>query len=349
VDILALPNITPEESHWATELIGKQMLYMTRLVDDLLDVSRISQDRLELRKERIDLAAVVQRAVEMNRPAIKQSSHELTMTLPAAPIYVHGDEVRLAQVFSNLLNNAAKYTDQGGAITLAVAKNTSDVLVTVKDNGIGIAPDQLARVFEMFAQIDRSMERTQGGLGIGLNLAKRLVEMHGGTIAAKSAGLGKGSEFAVRLPIMVEASEARVAPPGTRVAMPASAAAILRILVVDDNRDSAETLEMMLRHRGNTVSLAYDGEAAVQAALELQPDVVVLDIGLPKLNGDEACRRIRQQTTGRRIIIIALTGWSRDEDRQLTREAGFDYHLVKPVSPNAVWTLIADLASKRND
>jgi CheY-like chemotaxis protein len=248
-----------------------------------------------------------------------------------------------------LLNNAAKYTDQGGAITLAVAKNTSDVLVTVKDNGIGIAPDQLARVFEMFAQIDRSMERTQGGLGIGLNLAKRLVEMHGGTIAAKSAGLGKGSEFAVRLPIMVEASEAGVAPPGTRVAMPASAATTLRILVVDDNRDSAETLEMMLRHRGNTVSLAYDGEAAVQAALELQPDVVVLDIGLPKLNGYEACRRIRQQTTGRRIIIIALTGWSRDEDRQLTREAGFDYHLVKPVSPNAVWTLIADLASKRND
>ena len=221
--------------------------------------------------------------------------------------------------------------------------------MTVKDSGIGIAPDQLARVFEMFAQIDRSMERTQGGLGIGLNLAKRLVEMHGGTIEAKSAGLGKGSEFAVRLPIMVEASEPCIVPPAARVEVPASAAATLRILVVDDNRDSAETLELMLRHRGNSVSLAYDGEAAVQAATEFQPDVVVLDIGLPKLNGYEACRRIRQQTTGRRMIIIALTGWSRDEDRKLTREAGFDYHVVKPVSPNSMWTLIADLTSKRSD
>jgi CheY-like chemotaxis protein len=287
----------------------------------------------------LQLVAVLNSAVEISRPLIEQMGHDLTVTLPKQPVVVEADLTRLAQVFSNLLNNAAKYSDRDGHIWLTAERQGSDVVVSVRDTGIGIAAEQLPRIFEMFSQVGRSLERSQGGLGIGLTLVKRLVELCGGRIEAKSEGLNKGSQFIVRLPVVVEASVPQVASEGKEEG---DVKTSLRILIVDDNRDSADSLAMMLKMTGNDTRRVYDGEAAVAAAGEFRPDVILLDIGLPKLNGYEACRRIRQQSS-KELVIIALTGWGQDEDRQRTHEAGFDYHMVKPVDPATLMKMLAEL------
>jgi len=325
-------------------MMERQLEQMVRLVDDLMDVSRISRGKLELKREPMELAAVVNSAVETSRPLIDQMGHKLTVALPEESVIIDADLTRLAQVFLNLLNNAAKYSDPGGHIQLHAERQGSDVVVSVRDTGIGIADHQLPDIFEMFSQVDRSLEKSQGGLGIGLTLVRSLVEMHGGRVEAHSEGLGKGSEFVVRLPVVVKASLPQ-AVGGSEDSTPSKLA--LRILVVDDNRDSASTLSMMLKILGNKTRAAYDGEEAVAAALEFQPDVILLDIGLPKLNGYEACRRIREQPGGEKITIIAQTGWGQDDDRQRTQEAGFDHHLVKPIDTAMLTKLLGELPASK--
>ncbi len=254
---------------------------MTRLIDDLMDLSRISRNKLELRRERVELANVIQGAVETSRPLIEQQRHELHVAMPRESIPLEADLTRLAQVFLNLLNNAAKYTEPGGKIELLVERQGSDVVVTVRDNGMGIPPANLATIFEMFSQVEGSLSRSQGGLGIGLCLVKRLVEMHGGSIEANSQGLGKGSQFVVRLPVLIESRSERESR-AVELSPLTPTAKKLRVLVVDDNRDSASTIAMLLKLMGNTVRVAHDGEEAVRAANEYRPNVALLDIGLPK-------------------------------------------------------------------
>jgi signal transduction histidine kinase/ActR/RegA family two-component response regulator len=328
----------------ARTMMGRQLTQLVRLVDDLMDVSRISRGKIELRKEQIELAAAIHSAVEASRPLIEEMHHDLTVALPSQPVIVDADLTRLAQVFLNLLNNAAKYTDRGGRISLTVERQGSDVVVAVRDTGIGIPAAHLPRLFEMFSQAEGSLSRSQGGLGIGLCLVKRLVEMHGGRIEAASPGPGKGSVFVVRLPVVVVAS----VPDEREQDMSEAAKSSFRILIVDDNRDSADSLSMMLKIMGNTTYTAYDGEEAVRAAGAYRPDVILLDIGLPKLNGYEACRRIRQQPGGTSLVIVAQTGWGQEEDRQRTHESGFDYHLVKPVDLQALMKLLAGLSHARS-
>jgi len=315
----------------------RQLGQMVRLVDDLLDVSRINQGKLELRTERIDLASVLSSAVETSRPLIEQMGHHLEVVMPGQPVIVEADLTRLAQVFSNLLNNAAKYSERGGRITLTAGRHGDDAVVSVRDTGIGIAADQLPRLFEMFSQVKSALERSQGGLGIGLSLVRRLVEMHSGQIDARSDGPGKGSEFVVRLPV----SESSGPKPQIDECTGETKTG-LRILVVDDNRDSANSLALMLRLMGGDTRTAYDGEAAVVAAAEFKPDVIVLDIGLPKLNGYDACRRIRALPGANRVLIIAQTGWGQEDDRQRTHEAGFDHHMIKPVDHAVLMKLLAE-------
>jgi signal transduction histidine kinase/ActR/RegA family two-component response regulator len=325
-------------------MMERQLGQMVRLVDDLIDISRINQGKLELRKERVEMAAVFKSAIETCRPLVEAMDHELTIVVPKERIVVEGDLTRLAQVLLNLLNNAAKYTERGGHIWLTAERHGSDVAVSVKDNGIGIAADQLPRIFEMFTQVDRASERSQGGLGIGLSLVQQLVEMHGGKIEARSDGPGKGAEFVVRLPVVIEAR----APQTGAVTGEGDVKTALRILVVDDNRDGADSLSMMLKIMGNVTRTAYDGEEAVAATVEFLPDVILLDIGLPKLTGYEVCRRLRQQPDGKGLVIIAQTGWGQAEDRQRTREAGFDHHMVKPVDPQALMKLLVGLQAAKD-
>ncbi|MCA1705262.1 MAG: response regulator, partial [Actinobacteria bacterium] len=310
----------------------------TRLVDDLLDVSRITKGKIELRKQRVELAAVVNSAVEASRPLIEKWGHGLTITIPPQPVQIDVDPTRMAQVLSNLLNNAAKYMDQGGRILVIAERQSGHVLIRVKDTGIGIPTETLPRIFDMFMQVDRSLERSEGGLGIGLTLVQRLVEMHGGTVEARSDGPGKGSEFVVRLAV------AEVKDPGPQRAAcehEKGAAPARRILVVDDNRDVADSLGMLLRMMGNEVHTAHDGLEAVGAAAAFQPDVVLLDLGLPKLNGYEAARRIREQDGGTDMVLVAVTGWGQEEDRRRSKEAGFDHHMTKPVEFAALQKLLA--------
>ena len=320
-------------------MMERQIEQMVRLVDDLLDISRISRGKIELRKERVQLKEVVSSAVEASRPFIERLGHELTVSVPDSPVVMEADPTRLAQVFMNLLNNSAKYSNPGGRIWLTAGWQGSDVVVSVRDTGIGIPPDKLDSVFDPFTQVDQSLEKSQGGLGIGLTLAKRLTELHGGQIEAKSEGPGRGAEFVVRIPAAAEVREPQLAG---RDATPLPRSS-LRILIVDDNRDGAESFSTMLRIMGNETSTAYDGQAAVEAADRVRPDVILLDIGLPKLNGFEACRRIREQPWGKGITLIAVTGWGQEEDRRRSQEAGFDYHLVKPVDPGALIKLLSTI------
>ena len=339
VQIYRAKGLSVPELQWATDVIDRQVHQMTRLVDDLLDVSRITTGKIELRKERVELAAVVNSAVEASRPLIEKWGHELTVTIPPQPIQLEADPTRLAQVLSNLLNNAAKYTDQGGRIWLTAERQSGHVLIRVKDTGIGIPAEMLPRIFDMFTQVDRTLERSEGGLGIGLTLVQRLVEMHGGTVEAHSDGPGKGSEFVVRLPVAEVKDQGRqgAACDGEKGAAPARR----RILVVDDNRDAADSLGMLLRMMGNEVHTAHDGLEAVGAAAAFHPDVVLLDIGLPKLNGYEAARRIREQDGGTDMVLVAVTGWGQEEDRRRSKEAGFDHHMTKPVEFAALQKLLA--------
>ncbi len=325
-----------------TELVERQVGHLVGLVDDLLDVSRISRGKIELRRGRIELAAVVTDAVEIARPLSERREHELTVTVPPEPICVNADPLRLTQVVGNLLNNACKFTEKGGRIRLSVEREGEQAVIRVRDNGIGIAANQLPLIFDMFMQADVSIERSGSGLGIGLALVKNLVEMHGGTVEAHSAGVGHGSEFVVRLPITAEAATPQpIAPP---VDEPATTTA-RRILVVDDNRDAAESLAMLLELTGNETHTAHDGLEALETAAQVRPDLILLDIGLPKINGYEAARRIREQPWGKRLVLVALTGWGQDEDRQKSREAGFDGHLVKPVDPETLTKLLAGIPS----
>jgi len=344
IQILRLKGPLSPDVQWARDVIDRQMQQMTRLIDDLMDLSRITRNRIELRKERVDLARVLHGAVETSRPLVDASGHELSVVLPPEPVYVDADPARLAQVFANLLNNAAKYSEPNGRIALTVDRQGSDIAVSVRDGGIGIPEEMLPRIFDPFSQVNQSLERCQGGLGIGLTLVKRLVEMHGGSVAAHSAGTGKGSEFVVRLPIPI----ALAAPgsPATPDEPVAEAPARWRLLVIDDNNDAATSLGMMLSTLGYETRTAYDGLAGLEAAAEFRPDVVLLDIGMPMMNGYDVARRIREQPWGKEIVLIAVTGWGQTEHRQRTSEAGFDHHLVKPVDPAALAKLIASLAAE---
>ena len=324
-------------------VMERQVRQLTRLVDDLLDVSRISSDKLELRLQRTALSAVVSSAVEASRPLLDGNGLRWSVSLPDEPVDLHADLTRLAQVFMNLLNNAAKFTDRGGSVELTAHRDRGEVVVVVGDSGIGIPADQLSRIFDMFSQVGSSLERSHGGLGIGLSLVRRLVELHGGSVEARSEGPGRGSEFVVRLPVMAAAAEPAAAID------PAAAAGShgLRILVVDDNRDAAVSLSALLEMMGNETHVVHDGLAAVDAAATWRPDIVLLDIGLPGLNGYEAARRIREHAEGGRIVLCALTGWGQDTDRLKSRDAGFDHHLVKPVDPAALERLLAGVAAPR--
>jgi signal transduction histidine kinase/ActR/RegA family two-component response regulator len=327
------------------EIMDRQLTHMVRLIDDLLDVSRISQNKMELRRSRVLLADVVGSAVEAARPFIEAAGHELTVSLPPEPVFLDADLTRLAQVFSNLLTNSAKYTERGGRIWLSAERRDGEAVVSVRDTGIGIPADDLPHIFDMFSQVDRSIERSTGGLGIGLALVKGLVEMHGGTVTVESGGQSGGSTFTVRLPVLESRPEPVVSTPenGQAVRGPKRS-----ILVVDDNRDSATSMAMMLKLMGNEVHTAHDGVAAVEAAEQFRPNVVLMDVGMPKLNGLDATRRIREQPWGRSVVIIALTGWGQDGDHAQSKEAGCDGHLVKPVSFPDLEQLLAELTGEHS-
>lgn len=341
VEVLKRSDGDGEMLKRARDTIERQLGHLVRLVDDLLDLNRITHDRLELRKSEVELATVIQQAIEVARPLIDSANHDLRVSLPQQPIVLNADPARLAQVFGNLLNNSCRYTQPGGTIWIDAELLEGDVVVTVKDTGAGIPHDKLATIFEMFTQVDRSPERSQGGLGIGLTLVKRLVEMHGGSVEAKSAGEGQGSQFVVRLPTLGITADQETAGSITEQ-QPAPAR---RILIVDDNKDSADSLAMLLEITGNQTFMAHDGLEAIAAAEKHRPDVVLLDIGLPKLNGHDVCRRVREQTWGKNIIVIALTGWGQEEDRRKSEEAGFNGHLVKPVNYDELLQLLSSLTN----
>jgi PAS domain S-box-containing protein len=314
----------------ARTMMERQLGHVVRLIDDLLDVSRINRHKMELRRSRVHLADVISSAVETARPLIDESGRHLSVTLPPEPIFLDADLTRLAQVFSNLLTNSAKYTERGGRIWLAAERRGGEVVATVRDDGIGIPAEALPSIFDMFSQVGRTVERSTGGLGIGLALVKGLVEMHGGAVEAHSAGVGKGSTFTVRLPILESRPEgvAGAPPQGS----PAAKGPGKRVLVVDDNRDAAASTATLLRLMGNEVRTAHDGVEAVSAAEAFEPQVILMDVGMPRLNGYEATRRIREQPWGRSMVIVALTGWGQEGDKERSREAGCDSHLVKPVN-----------------
>jgi PAS domain S-box-containing protein len=341
VELLKGANNDGKLVEQARTVMERQLVQMVRLIDDLLDISRISRGKLQLRKERVELASVVNTAVETSRPFIEASRHELTIALPPEPVHVDADPIRLAQVFANLLNNAAKYTEKGGRIWLTAERLDGEIAVSVRDTGIGIAADHLPHVFEMFSQVAPALERSQGGLGIGLSLVRGLVELHGGSIEAHSGGPGMGSEFIVSLPVVdlpvqaprEQSSEGDESHSGPKC----------RILVVDDNRDAADSLAMLLRMMGHSLHTAHDGLEAVQAAAMFRPDVVLLDIGLPKMDGYEAARHIRKRPWGKEMFLVALTGWGQEEDKRRALEAGFDQHMTKPVDPAALGEFLATL------
>jgi PAS domain S-box-containing protein len=321
------------------ETMERQTKQLITLVDDLLDVSRITRGKLELRKGRVQLSDVVQSVVEASQPLIDEAGHELTVEVPQEPISLDADPHRLAQVLSNLLNNAARYTPEGGRIRLRAERRGDELIASVKDNGVGIPPEMRECIFEMFAQIDRPMEKGWGGLGIGLTLVKSLVEMHGGTVEVHSEGVNQGSEFVIRLPVREPPPVEEFRMPDTAVNTPSTGR--YRVLVVDDNQAAAEMLRIMVQALGNEVRVAYDGQEAVAAAADFMPDIVVMDIGMPRMNGYEAARHIRKQPWGRKMLLIALTGWGQDEDKRRTQEAGFDHHLVKPAEPAELQQLLA--------
>jgi signal transduction histidine kinase len=324
----------------ARGMIARQVQHLTRLIDDLLDVSRINRDKLELRREPVELASVVYAAVETCGPLVQGLHHELELDLPSEPIWLDADPVRLAQVLANVFNNACKYTPPPGYVWLTARREGEEAVIRIRDSGKGIPAEKLEEIFLLFSQIDGSLERQHGGLGIGLHLVKRFVEMHGGTVKAWSAGLGRGTEVTIRLPALPSvASEVTPEEPSGAVEDQQHR----RVLVVDDNLDAAESLAMLLRLHGHATETAGDGLAAVEKAAEWLPDVILLDIGLPKMSGYDACRRIRQQPSGPAIYIIALTGWGQAEDRQRSTEAGFDDHLVKPIDFAALLALVDTL------
>jgi len=320
-------------------MMDLQLEQMVRLIDDLLDVGRISNDRIALNKQTTTLDKVIRQAVETSNPLILAQQHSLTIELPAHELTLDADGVRLTQVFANLLNNAAKYTPAHGHITVKADEHEGSAVIRVIDDGIGIPGEMLPQVFEMFMRVDTSLERAQGGLGIGLSLVKRLVEMHDGSVEAVSRGQGLGSEFVVRLPLAKERAKTAEVEPG--VTDPVPAPKRHRILVVDDNEDAAATLALLLGLMGHETRTANDGLAALAVTDEFHPDVALLDIGMPKLNGYDTARRLRQDSWGRDMLLVALSGWGQDADRLKSSKAGFDMHLVKPVDIAEIQRLLA--------
>jgi PAS domain S-box-containing protein len=340
LEIMRLGRGNPGMVEQARTMMERQVHQMIRLVDDLIDVSRVSRGKIELRKARIDLGSVLTAAVETSKPAIDQNGQTLLVKLADPAVFVDGDLTRLSQVFANLLNNAAKYTERGGRIEVRVGEDSGHAVISVRDNGIGIPTDMLEKIFGIFTQVERALEKARGGLGIGLSIARRLVEMHGGTIVARSPGMGKGSEFIVRLPLAGaqsvewrEQNAASITPGALR----------RRVLIADDNIDAASSLSLILQVMGNDVRVAHDGLEALAVAESFQPDAVLLDIGMPGMNGYEVCKKLRERTpeSARGPTIVALTGWGQEEDRRKSREFGFDHHLVKPVEPTALEALLA--------
>jgi PAS domain S-box-containing protein len=344
LDILRLAGSDSGAAERLHETIERQVNQMVRLVDDLMEVSRITRGKIEIRRELIEVAAVVRSAVETSKPLIDEAGHQLAISLPAEPLMLDADPVRISQVLANLLNNAAKYTPNGGQIWLTVRSEGSTVALSVRDAGAGIATEMLSKVFDLFAQADRTYDRAQGGLGIGLTLVRSLVDMHGGSVEAKSDGLGHGSEFIVRLPLAVgrpAVQEQR------RTDILCESVAGRRVLVVDDSSDAADSLKMLLQLLGADVQSSTDGVAALEALDSYRPAIVLLDIGMPGMDGYEVARRMRQRSIGQEATLIALTGWGQEEDRRKSKEAGFDHHLVKPVDLGALQALLASLQRPR--
>ena len=336
LQIMNRPGVSDSVLCWGRELIDRQIDHLTRLVDDLLDVSRIVRGKISLQETVLDMTAVVDQAVEASRPLIEARRHQLSVSVSEKPVWVRGDFVRLAQAISNLLNNAAKYTDEGGCIHLDIEPSEQWISVRVRDNGIGIPPNVLPHVFDLFTQANHSLDRTHGGLGIGLTLVKRLIEMHGGRVEAHSEGLGHGSEFIVHLPrhIMPAQPETRGSPSDLVGSAP------LRVLVVDDNQDAAETLAFLMRLEGHTVEVAFDGPTALSEAKKLRPQVVLLDVGMPGMDGYEVVRELRAREPTKSAVIVALTGYGQPEDRARAKDAGFDDHLTKPIDSSLLTKIL---------
>jgi len=324
----------------AQGMIDRQLAQLARLVDDLLEVSRIATGRIRLQLERADFRGIVHRAMETTRPQAKQKGHSMTSSLPDGPLWVNGDHVRLEQIVVNLLNNAVKYTDRGGALSVTLTQQDDEAVLRVRDNGVGIAPDLLPRIFDLFTQADHSLDRAQGGLGIGLALVQSLVTLHRGRVEAEST-LGEGSEFIVKLPVLLS-PQVSVADTAEVVSAGAQAA---KVLVVDDNVDVCESLAMVLQALGHDTRLAQDGASALKAALDYRPDVVLLDIGLPILDGFQVAKWMRQEPALKDVVLVALTGYGQESDLQLSREAGFNHHLVKPVDVAKVKSILATMRS----
>jgi signal transduction histidine kinase/CheY-like chemotaxis protein len=336
------PRASTKQKHWSHDVIVRQVQHMSALLDDLLDISRITRGRLEIRKKATDVAFVVASAVETARPSIDAKRHALTVDLPREPVAFYADPLRIAQVLSNLLTNAAKYSEPAGRIRLSARCSGHELVVKVADTGIGISPDAISKMFVMFSQVHSAHDRSGGGLGIGLALARRVVELHGGTIEVASNGLGSGSEFTVRLPLGLDgapdmaSAAAAAAPASASEALPAP----LRVLIADDNADVVESLAMLLRMDGHDVVVAHDGQQALDTFAEFRPDVALLDIGMPDMNGYEVARRMRDRQGGRQVKLIAVTGWGQERDRARAREAGFDHHFTKPLDPQQLRALL---------
>ncbi len=336
--LLRLDQSIPDNSIWASDMIERQVKHLTRLIDDLMDISRINRNNFELRTRKTDLRDVVNAAIEMSTPVIEQKGHKLKVNVPSGPVYLLADSARLTQALMNLLTNAAKYTNPNGLVELTAGVEDDQVVISVRDDGIGIEASALPKVFKMFFQVDSSMERAQEGLGIGLSLVKSIVELHGGTVEAHSEGIGQGSEFVLRVPVRHSAeSQTHLAGDSDDLSV---TRVVRRVLVVDDNRDAAESLAMFLQLAGHVVDTAFDGEQALETAEHFRPDIALIDLRLPKLNGFDVCRRIRETEWGKHVMLIAQTGYGGDEGKRLSREAGFNGHLVKPADPITVLRIV---------
>jgi PAS domain S-box-containing protein len=346
--ILKMPGADPPTLQRAREMMERQLAQLVRLVDDLLDVSRIIRGNVELHRESVDLVTIVRRAIETAQPVIDAHGHELVVSLPPEPVLLEVDVIRLAQVVSNLLVNAAKYTEEAGRIWLSAEHLDGQVTLRVRDRGIGIAPELLARVFDLFVQADRTLARSQGGLGVGLTLVKRLVELHGGSVGVRSDGPGHGSEFTVRLPaVSTSVTDADGAPQGQTRA--ADGGPVRRVLVVDDNVDAADSAALLLRMWGHEVHTVHDGLSVSQAVRDFQPEIILLDIGLPGMTGYEVARHLRSQPALDSLVLAAMTGYGQDEDRRRSEEAGFNFHLTKPLDPSMLEALVGGGTRESSD
>jgi PAS domain S-box-containing protein len=342
--MLGSPELSTQQSQWVKDVIQRQVRHMSLLLDDLLDIARITQGKLLLKTEPVKLTSIVDAAVEAARPLLDDKKHRLTVTLPADALILNVDPLRLSQVLSNLLTNAAKYTDPGGQIELRARIESDALNISVKDDGIGILPETLPRIFVMFSQVDETSARSESGLGMGLALVKGLVELHGGSVEVKSEGPGRGSEFSVQLPLATAIARAVIA---AEVDAPPPVPVGRRILVADDNKDAADSLAMLLELEGNEVRVAYNGRAALALAQAFRPDTALLDIGMPELSGYEVAEALRREPWGADICLIALTGWGQDRDRQRANDAGFNHHVTKPVDPGMLEALMTNDSPRR--